>query len=101
MRADEIAGYTYRADNYTPAGLAVHMGLAPYMGPDGSVEAALDFLAADRGFDRQDEYTFDSSDFPKIIFADAFYDVLYDDPDATVVDADGRGGTYYAKVRDL
>jgi hypothetical protein len=37
-------------------------------------EEALDFLAQRRGIDRYDEHTFDSGDFPKVIFRDQVTD---------------------------
>lgn len=70
---ENIAGYTYRADNHRPEALVeilIREGrLAPGargMDPD----AALDQLAGVEGVDREDETAFDSGDFPKIVRAD-------------------------------
>lgn len=69
MKSWAIVGYTYNTENYTPDGLV--KVFAPVMAdhPDG-VEAVLDGLAKAFAIDRYDEQTFDSSEFPKIIFAD-------------------------------
>lgn len=68
---DEIVGYTYRADLYRPEELIeTFIGqrrLAP--GARGMrAEDALDQLAAIEDIDRDDERTFDSGEFPKVIF---------------------------------
>lgn len=73
-----IAGYTFRADVYCPDCIieALPTGegeaydgwaLAPGAGPM-STEDNLNEIALAFGIDRQDERTFDSSDFPKVIF---------------------------------
>lgn len=71
MAMTDIVGYTYRAENYTPTAL-IELLIA-----DGSLTAeareireedALTALAAQRGIDRMDEWSFDSDDFPKVIF---------------------------------
>jgi len=66
----DIAGYTYRADNHRPdelVELLIGEGrLAP--GARGmDADEALDQLAAVEGFDREDETSFDSDEFPKVI----------------------------------
>lgn len=75
----DIVGYTYRADNHRPDALVealIREGrLAPGargMDPD----EALDQLAAIEGVNRQDEYTFDSDEFPKVIL---FVNITEDD----------------------
>ena len=67
---DAIAGYTYQADNHLPEDLVeilISQGrLAP--GARGlSAEEALDQLAAVDGVDREDERSFDTDEFPKVI----------------------------------
>lgn len=67
----QVCGYTYRAAEYCPAhavaavlaheGLEGH-GLAP------NPHMALNRLASSFGVNRADEYSFDSDDFPKVIF---------------------------------
>lgn len=71
MNVTEIAGYTYRTENYTPANLIealIAAGEASPAARDLSVEDALDQIAAANAIDRRDENTFDSNDFPKVIF---------------------------------
>lgn len=79
MRADRIVGYTFRADNWCTAhivqqlptgegeafdGWALAEGAAPMQPED-----ELDEIAAAFGIDRMTETTFDSDNFPKVIFA--------------------------------
>lgn len=65
-KATDIVAYTYNADIYCPACILQAMGV---LQPNGTTEWALDSLALDRGIDRYDERTFDSGDFPKVVFA--------------------------------
>lgn len=70
MSYDNIAGYTYRADNFTPAALIAYMVARGDLSPaarDMDVEEVLDQHAGALGIDRGDERTFDSDDFPKVI----------------------------------
>jgi hypothetical protein len=74
----KIIGYTYKAENYTPEALAkvidaeapedrTHWAYDPresYL----TVEEMLNDWAQNVGINRQDEYSFDSNDFPKVIF---------------------------------
>lgn len=77
MASIDIAGYTYQADIYgrccivsavtsSPAydGWALGEGIVM------PVEQNLDEIAAHFQIDRQDEHTFDSGDFPKVVFED-------------------------------
>ena len=79
MRADTIVGYTYRADTYCPACIVnVYREHRRSMGRvldslDWDAERWLDSHAGDRQIDRYDEATYDSDDFPKVIFADQAY----------------------------
>jgi hypothetical protein len=77
-RTDGIAGYTFNAENYSPENLVEELIQRGQLSPGARgmvVEDALNQLAEihtsgldeDDPFDRDDEYTFDSDDFPKII----------------------------------
>lgn len=73
-RADDISGYTYRADVYCPeciiGQLTTNPGAVGTSGVErGMAEKHLDLLARIRGIDRHDEQSFDSGEFPKVIFA--------------------------------
>lgn len=73
----EIVGYTYKADNYTPAGVIERMvrdGEASPAARDMNTEDALDQIASANAIDREDERSFDSDDFPKVIFLDSVVD---------------------------
>lgn len=69
-----VLGYAYRADIYCPgcivAQLTTNPGDAHHSERQTSnTEAHLDILARIAGIDREDEYTFDSDYFPKVIFS--------------------------------
>jgi hypothetical protein len=68
MRTDTVVGYTFNADQYHPWCIAEK--LAPEATTEYGNEVALDRLAAELGIDRNDEQSYDSGDFPKVIFAD-------------------------------
>lgn len=87
---DDIVGYTYKAENYTPEGLIAELikdGLAAPAAKDMDPEEALDQIAGANGIDREDEYSFDSDEFPKVVFRDM-------DPDGEFMDETGN----YVKV---
>ena len=67
LKAWTIVGYTYNAETYCENGIILAMG--EYQRSDESAEHALDRIAMRRGIDRMDERSFDSDDFPKVIFA--------------------------------
>lgn len=79
MRLDTIVAYTFRAENLCPTCLLAALPTGPGEAFDGwalapgvepmSVEDNLDEIAAAFGIDRMDEYSFDSDDFPKVVFA--------------------------------
>lgn len=71
MRTDTIAAYTYNAEILCPscAVQAVKTATGITMTPTTS-ENALDILAATLGINRYDEREYDSTDFPKVVFAD-------------------------------
>lgn len=67
----DIVGYTYQADIYCPDHIVQQIdGEAPVDDIGGAVEEKLDYIAGAFGFDREDERTFDSGDFPKVVFRD-------------------------------
>jgi len=76
-KAWEVVGYTYAAETLCPA--CTLAGLPTGEGEtfdgwhdateDQSVEDNLTELAAAFGIDREDECTFDSDEFPKVIFS--------------------------------
>ena len=69
--AADIAGYTYKGENYLPGRLIEQLivhGLASPGARDMIVEDALDQIAGANAIDRYDERTFDTSEFPKVIF---------------------------------
>jgi hypothetical protein len=67
----DIAGYTYNTENYTPTNLIevlIAAGEASPAARDMAVEDVLDQIAGANAVDRYDERSFDSSEFPKVIF---------------------------------
>lgn len=66
-RPDDVVGYTYKADIYCPACI---IRVANYGLPcnNANAERVLDVLAEGKRINRGDETTFDSDDFPKVIF---------------------------------
>jgi hypothetical protein len=74
-KSDDIIGYTYAADQYCPDHITVVMSLSHEAPPSIGTEFLLDAAAEARGINRQDEATFDSGDFPKVIFAGSVHDV--------------------------
>lgn len=83
----DVVGYVYNADTYCPMHAVEAIGRR--MVADGSVNVTtlidsapaddwgveLDWLASMLGINRADEATFDSGDFPKVIFADSIIGV--------------------------
>lgn len=75
MRADTIVGYTYQAEILCTVCTVSAVAHVPRthiatLNP----EETLDAHAQVRGIDRLDEDTFDSGDFPKVVFADMLND---------------------------
>ena len=67
----KITGYTYKAEEFSPRELIEYMICCGYMSPaalDMEVESALDQCAEANAIDRYDEYSYDSWDFPKVVF---------------------------------
>lgn len=71
LHATDIVGYTYNADEYCEHCTAVLFEREDDEAPSifQGAEAILDYEALRRGIDRHDEATFDSGEFPKVIFA--------------------------------
>lgn len=68
MKADSIVGYTFRAETLCPA-CTVKEVVPPDLAELGSTEMVLNFAAEQIGVNREDEHSFDSDDFPKVIFS--------------------------------
>lgn len=91
-RPDDLVGYTYRADNYCGADIAealANHGFAVTpgeMGNPDAVEVMLNELATGVGkyaplpapfpIDRDDEASFDSDEFPKVLLRDQAEDAV-------------------------
>lgn len=72
MHATDIVAYTYQADTWYPQCLVTVMVNDGTLSPAArsmDPEAALDQHAAANAIDREDEYSFDSDDFPKVVFS--------------------------------
>jgi hypothetical protein len=86
VNSSDIVGYTYRTENYTPAGVVEALIASRDASPaarDMGVEEVLDQIAEANAIDRHDESSFDTEEFPKVIFLDQVGE------DETFVDADG------------
>lgn len=71
MNAADIVAYTYKADVYTQRGIIERLiadGLAAPAARDMRAEDALTQIAEANAIDRFDEWTYDSGEFPKVIF---------------------------------
>jgi hypothetical protein len=73
MSATDIVGYTYKCENYMPAQLIevlIAEGRAAPAARGMRAEDVLDQIVAAEALDldRMDEHSFDSGDFPKVIF---------------------------------
>lgn len=73
MKAWNIVGYTYRAEIVCPDCVVTATHHIPNGNPAGrkieNAEMHMDILARIRGVNREDESSFDSDYFPKVIFA--------------------------------
>lgn len=81
MRPDTIVAYTYDAEQLCPAcTVAALLKRFPFNGPfeghdrSDRNEWVLDTIADAIELDRSDEHSFDSGDFPKVVFADMVED---------------------------
>jgi len=67
-----IVGYDYRASRYCPTHLIERLvadGVASPAAVDMNEEDVLDQVAGANGIDRNNESTFDSGDFPKVLLS--------------------------------
>jgi hypothetical protein len=65
-----ITGYQFAAENYKGDSITEAEGLWLNEYPDSmSAEDMLNAEAKIRGIDRDDEYSFDSDDFPKVVLS--------------------------------
>jgi hypothetical protein len=71
----DIVGYTYQAGIYCPAHILGHvLNNGTYnLEAISAVETMLDDIAAERKIDRGNESSYDSGDFPKVIFRDSVH----------------------------
>lgn len=72
MKAWDIVGYSLEGETLCPKDVIevlIERGEASPAARDMRTEDALDQIAGANGIDRQDERTFDSGDFPKVVFA--------------------------------
>jgi len=72
-RSDDIVAYAYAADIYCPACTVSELmarGLAAPAAADMDTEDVLDQIAGANAIDRDDERSFDSNEFPKVVFRD-------------------------------
>lgn len=68
---DEITGYVFKAETFCPRCLKRKMYVDGFIDKtlkSQSTEDMLDLLADDLKVNRNDEWTFDSDNFPKVIF---------------------------------
>jgi hypothetical protein len=78
MKSTDIAGYTFNADQYcVDCILTALSGVKENIGYAFSVEGVLDQIAGAMHIDRMDERSFDSGEFPKVIFDSQIEDKEY------------------------
>jgi len=65
----QVVGYSYKAENLCPDCILGDDAVTK-IGFVFSVEGVLDVVAGFMGINREDESSFDSGDFPKVIFPD-------------------------------
>jgi hypothetical protein len=70
MHATDIVAYTYQAETLCPACTLYALNVPVALRAEQSCESILETLAVARGIDIFNERTFDSGDFPKVVFAD-------------------------------
>lgn len=71
MSSMQVAAYTYKAEQFTPAGIiekGIREGWLAPAARDMDVEDVLDQAQHYVGVDRMDERSYDSDTFPKVIF---------------------------------
>jgi len=73
MKAFDIVAYTYQAEMICPEHIVAALPkdvLSP-TAHDMRAEDVLDQVAAYLGIDREDEHSYDSDEFPKVVFLDS------------------------------
>ena len=73
VKSFSVVAYSYRADIYCPTCIIEQMirdGIAAPAARDMATEDALWQCSQAMGIDNSDEYSFDSDEFPKVVFAD-------------------------------
>lgn len=72
----DVVGYTYDTDTYCVGDCITQAldGSDPQSGLLAHVEQRLDEIAAESGIDRDDESSYDTAVFPKVIFAGMEFD---------------------------
>lgn len=73
MRSYDIVAYTYAADIHCPECISEMFGGSIL----DSTDSVLDRAARAAGIDRDDDRSFDSDDFPKIVFCDQIEQTEY------------------------
>lgn len=68
MKATDVVGYTFNANEFHPTCVLRALGYSKRTAETLVVEDELNELAGDRNIDRHDEHSFDSGDFPKVVF---------------------------------
>jgi len=72
-KAHDIVGYIYRADIFCTDHIVQQIaGEDSVDDVSGAVEEKLDYIATMFRIDREDELSFDSGDFPKVVFRHHF-----------------------------
>jgi hypothetical protein len=71
MRLDTIVAYTYQAETLCPACTMDALNVPQSLRDEQSHTSIVEMLAVAQGIDWQDERSFDSGDFPKVVFADS------------------------------
>lgn len=82
-KSSDIVGYTFKADTYCPEHIIEAMtstedfeGWELAEGIEMAVEENLDNMAAHFQIDRQEEWTFDHNEFPKVVYRDQAEDSI-------------------------
>jgi hypothetical protein len=77
MHATDIVAYTFQAETLCPACVLDRIPEARELSdnsPAMDTEAVLHAVAVSHGIDWEDEYSYDSDEFPKVIFASQIED---------------------------
>jgi hypothetical protein len=81
MKSDYVVGYSLNAENYCDECMrkialkeSLRLGAAMMWGDSGTAEDVIEEWASYACIDRMDETSYDSSEFPKVIFSDQAHD---------------------------